>query len=163
MGPEAIRTPNHDEQGFGVGSVRRTGSLGRLLAVATAAVLLLLAGCASPGNVSQASIVIGESSQFSQAELKGAADAVLEIFRGFEDCTLVELTFSEGFSQRQRELASPSLPEGTDAVVFDSEFWVGSNGQNNGFSPNSTYRDWTWTVTRADPSAPWTVTNWGVA
>lgn len=162
MNPGAIRTPNRDDQGSGVASIRRPASIRRLLAV-SAAVLLMFTGCASPGNVSQASIVIGESSQFSQAELKSAADAVLGTFRGFEDCTLVKLTFSEAFSQRQRQLASPPLPEGTDVVVFNSEFRVGPNGQNNGFNPNSTYRDWTWTVTRAQPSAPWTVTNWGVA
>lgn len=107
-------------------------------------------------------MVIGESSQFSKAELDDAANAVLETFGEFEDCTLVELTFSEDFSQRQLDLASPPLPEGTDAVVFNSEFRVGPSGQNNGLNPNSIYRDWTWTVTRTDAS-PWTVTNYGVA
>lgn len=130
--------------------------------MATVAVLVALTGCASPGNVSGASIVIGDTSQFTQADLNAAADAVLEAFSGFEDCTLVKLTFSEEFSRRQRELASPPLPEGKGAVVFNSEFRVGPSGQNNGLNPNSTYRDWTWTVTRADASAPWTVTNYGV-
>lgn len=134
-----------------------------MLALVTTAALLVLSGCGVPGNVNQATVTLGESATFSQAELKAAADAVLETFRGFEDCTLVKLTFSEAFSRRQRELASPPLPEGAAAVVFSSEFRVGPNGQGNGFNPNSTYRDWTWTVTRAEPSAPWTVTNWGVA
>lgn len=144
-------------------SDRRSGSLRRLLAVAVAAVLLVLTGCASPGNVSQTSIMLGESSQFSKTELEDAANAVLKAFGGFDDCALVKLSFSETFSQRQLDLASPQLPEGTDAVVFNSEFRVGPNGRNGGLNPNQTYRDWTWTVTRTDASAGWTVTNYGVA
>ena len=135
----------------------------KLLALMGAAVVLVLAGCSSPGDVSRAAVTLGGSAEFSQAELRAASDAVLAAFHDFEDCTLVRLTYDEGFSDRQLSLAAGSLPEGEDAVVFTSEFWVGWNGQNNGMNPNSTYRDWTWTVTRADASAPWTVTNWGVA
>lgn len=134
----------------------------KLLGFVCVALAIVLAGCSAPGDVSQATVALGESKEFGRADLESAADAVLVTFRGFEGCTLLHLRFDEGFSQRQLSLASPPLPEGEDAVVFTSEFRVDSTGQNNGFNPNSIYRDWTWTVTRADSSEPWEVTNYGV-
>ncbi|MCW5953468.1 MAG: hypothetical protein KIT69_14535 [Propionibacteriaceae bacterium] len=135
----------------------------KLLALVCVALVVTLSGCSSPGDVSQATVTLGESEEFSHADLQSAADSVLETFRGFEGCTLMRLSFDEGFSQRQLSLASPPLPEGEDAVVFTSEFRVDSTGHDNGLVPNSIYSDWTWTVARADASAPWAVKNYGVA
>ena len=76
---------------------------------------------------------------------------------------MLRLAYDEGFSSRQIGLAQPPAQEGEDIVVFTSDFEVDWTGQRNGMNPNSTYRDWTWTVRRADASQPWTVTNWGLA
>lgn len=165
MDVEACDETSRGSRDCPVGAVARPGAgiVRRLLALVCVAFVVALAGCSSPGNVSQATVTLGESEEFSQADLQSAADAVLERFRGFEGCILMRLGFDEGFSRRQLSLASPPLPEGEDAVVFTSEFRVDSTGHNNGLVPNSIYSDWTWTVTRADPSAPWVVTNYGVA
>ena len=125
------------------------------------ALVLALIGCT--GDVSRATVTLGDSVEFSRTDLQGAADAVLAQFGDFEGCTLLRLTYDEDFSMRQVSLAAPPLPEEDQVVVFTSELWVDWTGQSNGMNPNSTYSDWTWTVRRADASAPWTVTNWGVS
>ena len=160
---EYARTPDRVEAGRGSAAGRRAGGTGhRWLALAAVAMLFVLTGCAPPGNVGQVSVTLGESTQFSRAELQAAADAVLAACQDFEDCTRVDLTFDQSFSDGQLKVAAPPLPKGRQAVVFDSEFRVGRAGQNNGLNPNSTYSGWTWTVTRTDATAPWTVTNYGV-
>ncbi len=135
--------------------------LQRTLALLSVAFVVLLAGCG--GDASRATVTLGESSTLSRADVQAAADAVLVRFSEFEGCTLLRLAYDEGFSSRQIGLAQPPAQEGEDIVVFTSDFEVDWTGQRNGMNPNSTYRDWTWTVRRADASQPWTVTNWGLA
>lgn len=134
--------------------------LQRTLALLSVAFVLLLAGCS--GDASRATVTLGDSATLSRAELQAAADAVLVQFRDFEGCTLLRLTYDEAFSAQRIPLEPPEL-EGEDIVVFTSDLAVDWTGQQNGLNPNSTYRDWTWTVRRADASHPWTVTNWGPA
>ncbi|MGC3993612.1 MAG: hypothetical protein QM779_05725 [Propionicimonas sp.] len=131
-----------------------------VFALLVATLALALGGCSSPGDVSRAAVTLGDSAVFSRADLQAAADAVLVQFREFEGCTLQRLVYDENFSTRQIALASQPRPH-EDVVVFTSQFRVGPNGQRSGLNPDSTYGAWTWTVTRADASATWTVTSWG--
>jgi hypothetical protein len=131
------------------------------MAVMGAAIVLALTGCS--GDVSRATITLGESDQFSRTEIQAAADVVLAEFGTFRGCTLLRLTYDEEFSTRQGSLSWAPPPEGDDVLLLTSDFAVDWTGGDGSLTPNSTYTGWTWEVTRTGPEAPWTVTNRGVA
>lgn len=118
--------------------------------------MLVLTGCG--GDVSQARITLGQSSQFSRDELQAAADAVLAKFKTMDGLRLEELSYDEAFSTAQL-IEEPAA--GTDVVIFDSVFKADVNGGDRSFEPNST-NNWTWQVERSGTGADWTLTNWGV-
>lgn len=123
--------------------------------------LLALAGsvllCACD-NTKNAELDLGSSSRYSAHELQMAADCVLEKFQDFESCDLTRLWYDEAFSDR-RIAEDPNLTAG-DSLILLSNFYVGLRGGNEGFNANSTYTDWSWTLTR-NASGEWEVTNYG--
>lgn len=138
-------------------------SAGRLLRLVVAflcgTVLVTLTGCG--GDVSRATVSLGESAIFSRADLQSAADAIMTRFEGFRGCTLVKLAYDEKASEEQGTPASPD-PHGGEVAVFTSEFTVDWTGGDGSLAPNST-NSWTWEVRRPNAASPWTVANYGAA
>lgn len=73
------------------------------------------------------------------------------------------MTYDEEASERQGSLTWPRPSGGVDVVIFTSDFTVDGTGGDGSLTPNSTYRDWSWELTRPGPGSPWEVTNWGMA
>lgn len=133
----------------------------RIVGLLCAVLVVVMAGCS--GDVSRATIRLGASDHYSRAELQAAADAVLEEFRRFKGCTLLALSYDEEVSERQEALTWPRPPDPIDVVIFTSDFSVDGSGSDGSLTPNSTYRGWSWEVTRPSPDLPWKVTNHGMA
>ena len=98
---------------------------------------------------------IGESGQYTAADIRRAMNVVEWRFRlGFRGCSLLELTYDEEFSAgRGREWAEQYGAE--EAIVLTSDFAVGGNGPAT-LSPNQTYRNWQWILTR-NGGGSWTL------
>lgn len=103
---------------------------------------VLIFGCAK-GDVSQVDRVVGESEIFTSRQIDKAMDAGTRDFhRNFSGCTLLKLEYDETDAQNgQTELDG-------DTIVINSSFYVDSSGASESLEPNSTYRNFRWTLTR---------------
>lgn len=48
-----------------------------------------------------------------------------------------------------------------DRIIVLSTFTTNWRSTNEGFSPNETYEDWQWILTRPTQNAAWSVEGWG--
>lgn len=120
---------------------------------------MMIAGC-SGGDVSNVHRQIGESEIYSTREIGDAMDAVQRCFsRGFEGCTLLELTYDESFSQpRADDWAEQYGAE--EAIVLTSSFYVDASGGDGCLEPDSTYRNYQWILVRSGWGG-WKLKTWG--
>lgn len=127
-------------------------------------VVIWLTACfTKPGSVENVKIDLGTSSKFSQDELESAADSVLKKFPDFEDCILTDLWYDEEVSNREVATFHKTKDDPNNSIILLSNFDVGPGGYDGGFSPNSTYPDWKWTLTRNGVDGKWEVIGWGYA
>jgi len=137
----------------------------RFLAVArlsllAAAVALALTACTSPGATDNASVDLGQSSRFSQADRQAAVDVTLTWFKAtMKGCDLTGLRYSDADQSVYSVTSSQGVPDG-NSIVLVADFHVDASGGDGSLNPNS---DYTWQVYlgRADASSPWTVKDWG--
>ncbi|MFV0412367.1 MAG: DUF4829 domain-containing protein [Oscillospiraceae bacterium] len=122
---------------------------------------LLLQCVGKPGKTENVKITLGASSQFSENELQAAANAVLKRFVGFEDCTLTELWYDEGFSNSTVAQYHATKNDPANGIALLSNFDVGPSGGDGSFNPNTTYSHWNWILTRSGATGHWKVIDWG--
>ncbi len=130
-------------------------------------VLLSLTIYKHSDKTSQAPIIIGASSKFTQEELNSAVQSVKQRFKDFEGCKLTKLWYDEEKSNRfiegylQHGKGSTNGVTASNVVVLLSDFDVDSSGGDGSLNPNSTYTDWKWILIRDDGDKPWRVDDWG--
>ncbi len=131
----------------------RTRILALLLALC-----LLSALCACTRSFT---LELGSSAQYSENEIRDAADAVMKKFAGFHGCRMKRLSYA-GDEQSARELEDCRAmhPEAayTRCIVFDSVFRPPFTS-GGAWEPNTTYT-WTWTVAASEHGG-WEVVNYG--
>lgn len=138
--------------------IRRTVALCAILLLCT-----MLSSCASkpnPGTTGNAKLEIGESSVFTESEIRTAMDCVLVKFQDFEGCNLTRLWYDE---ERSDDFFYHN--SGVNQIMLLSDFTTDSTHgywySDSGFEPNSTYTDWQWSLTRDNPEGEWKVKDWG--
>lgn len=132
----------------------------------TTLVLLLAVFCTACGSKSGQSsdtkITIGDSSIFSKQEIQDAIDSVKAKFKEFDGCTMTHIWYDE---ENTRDAAIESTEDygvsNTNIIIIESDFDVDSSGGDIGLNANSSYEDWSWTLTRKDKDSSWEVVDYG--
>ncbi len=119
------------------------------------------------GKTNHAVIDTRDSSQFTQKEIRQAADTVLRKFPDFIDCDLTELWYDEEKSNRTIESymtsgkGSRNNVRKENVIVLFSNFNTGRLSGEDGFSPNSRYENWNWILIRENADSQWKIDDWG--
>ena len=124
---------------------------------------MMLSSCVSkpkPGTTANAKFEIGESSVFTESEIRAAMDSVLTKFADFEGCDLTRLWYGE---KRSDDFFYRN--GGVNQIMLLSDFTTDSThgywNSNSGFKSDSAYTDWQWSLTRDNPESNWKVKDWG--
>jgi len=134
------------------------------------ALCLSLSACRNPGIINNAEIDYGNSTSFSEAEIKSAMEVVFSKFRDFEGCDLIKLWYDEEKSDTiiKRDISSDggntiknSGAEPENIIILFSDFYVDASGGDGGFNPDSTYTDWIWILIRDSTNDNWKIVDWG--
>ena len=117
---------------------------------------LLLSACG--GDVSHVRRIPGESELYSDGEIRSAMKVVADFFRReFDGCTMTEIRYEEEkYAERQRAEAQNY---GAEVIILLTDFMVDSSGGGGSLNPNSTYRNYQWTLTRT--LFGWELQDWG--
>lgn len=119
--------------------------------------LFSISGC-KHGKIDDVEINIGESALYTEAELRDAADEVIDEFsKEFDGCTLQELKYDEEESLRQADEWAKQY-DAEEAVVLSSRFTVSSSYENGPFSPGDTHY-YSWILVRNN--GDWELKTWG--
>lgn len=111
--------------------------------------LLCLIACSSESNVSNINKRIGESNDYTEEEIKGAMDVVVEQFKStdYNGCTLTDLWYDEdAVAKQQAELAKKYNVE--EVIVILSNFKTGSLSYDNPLTSYTTYNDYRWILVK---------------
>ena len=126
-----------------------------LLSLMLCAALLTACGGGDVRNVERNP---GESQLYSDGEINSAMNEVLDFFqKEFDGCTMTEIRYDEEkYAERQR---MESEDHGREVIVLLTDFTVDSSGGDGSLNPNSTYRNYQWTLTRT--LFGWKLEDWG--
>ena len=111
-------------------------------------------------------IDLGTSARFTDEEMQGAADAVLDKFGEFKGCKLLRVWYDEAASDKyiagEQENPNSAIflfpPEHVVVLYSDFRSPVRASG---GFNPNQVYEGWSWILAREGAGRPWQVVNYG--
>ena len=119
--------------------------------------LVLLTACGG-GDVRNVKRIPGESQLYSEGEINSAMNVVLDFFqKEFDGCTMTEIRYEEQkYAERQR---LESEDYGREVIILLTDFDVDSSGGDGSLNPNSTYRNYQWTLTRT--LFGWKLQDWG--
>ena len=119
--------------------------------------LVLLTACGG-GDVRNVKRIPGESQLYSEGEINSAMNVVLDFFqKEFDGCTMTEIRYEEEkYAERQR---LESEDYGREVIILLTDFDVDSSGGDGSLNPNSTYRNYQWTLTRT--LFGWELQDWG--
>ena len=119
---------------------------------------ILLCGCG--GDVRHAERTRDPSERYNQKEIDRAMDVVERFFRKeFAGCVLEELIYDNGFSEDRAPGWEKQYGE-EEAIVILSVFSVDGSGGDGSLTPNSTYRNYQWILTRSG-NGEWELRTWG--
>ena len=128
----------------------------RMLALLLLATVLLTA-CGG-GNVRHVKREMGESALYSQGEIRAAMNEVVGFFRKeFDGCILTGLEYDEGRMGERQQMEAEEL--GREVIILLAEFRVDGSGGDGSLNPNSTYRNYQFTLTRT--LLGWEIRDWG--
>ena len=121
---------------------------------------LTLCGCGGGGNASEVQVITGESALFSEREIEQSMEVAMNHFRReFDGCTMTKIVYIESWSQAAA--AEWAQQYGADeGIILYSSFDVDASGGDGSFTPNSTYSNWQWILTR-DQGGDWVLRTWG--
>ena len=119
--------------------------------------LVLLTACGG-GDVRNVKRIPGQSQLYSDGEINYAMREVIHFFRReFEGCTMTEIRYDEGkYAERQ---STESEDYGREVIILLTDFTVDSSGGDGSLNPDSTYRNYQWTLTRT--LFGWKLQDWG--
>ena len=119
--------------------------------------LVLLTACGG-GDVRNVKRNPGESQLYSEGEINFAMNEVIDFFeKEFDGCTMTEIRYDEEkYAKRQ---SAESEDYGSDVMILLTDFDVDSSGGDGSLNPNSTYRNYQWTLTRT--LFGWEIRDWG--
>ena len=117
-------------------------------------VLLGLAGCSDAVSVG------GFSSKYMNSDdYDAAVQEVMTYFSSFEGCTLKKIGYAGDDVVKAEAEARGLAPE--EVIVLTSTFETDGENHDNGLEPDTTYEDYTWTLTRDTTAGLWEVTDHG--
>lgn len=130
-----------------------------LVALGVLMALLLPSG----GNVQSAKHIAHATDLYTKEDIEAAFDAIeSEFASGFKRCALKELRYDDEIEAQYLDETPEHKQKGTgDRIVVLSEFTTDWRAADEGFSPNDSYEDWQWILTRPSQGAPWKVVDWG--
>lgn len=111
---------------------------------------------APQGDSNNAKISVDHSKKFSKDEIEQAVEIVKEKFKSFNDCKMTEIWYDEKFAENANK-------ENKNTIILLSNFKTGKKSASEGFEPNYTYENWTWTLVRKNEQSPWRLVSWGVS
>ena len=121
--------------------------------------MLALTGCGG-GDASQVQLITGKSELFTQREIENAMETAMNHFRKeFDGCTMTKIEYDEEKS-RAAALEWARQYGADEAIVIYSTFDVDASGGDGSFTPNSTYSNWKWVLTRSG-GGNWVLRTWG--
>lgn len=113
--------------------------------------------CACGGDVGNVKTRIGESSLYTEGEIKAAMGVVKSHFsREFENCVLTDLWYDEDPAEAEEWADQYHAKE---AIILYSNFEAGPAAGDGSLNPNSTYSNWKWILVRN--SGSWQLKTWG--
>ena len=119
-------------------------------------VVLLFSGCG--GHTLAVNRIVGESTVYSETEIKSAMNVVTRKFRsGFRGCVLLELRYDEEKTLRETERREEQGETG-EILVLSSKFYVGKS--DGSLTPGMTYEGWTWELEKT-VLGDWKLANYG--
>ena len=119
--------------------------------------LVLLTACGG-GDVRNVRRIPGESQLYSNGEINSAMKEVVDFFqKEFDGCTMTEIRYEEEKYAKRQRLESEDY--GREVIILLTDFDVDSSGGDGSLNPNSTYRNYQWTLTRT--LFGWELQGWG--
>ena len=119
--------------------------------------LTLLSACGG-GDVSEVGRSIGTCELYSVHQIEDAMNEVLDFFqKEFDGCTMTEIRYEEEKYAKRQRLESEDY--GREVIILLTDFDVDSSGGDGSLNPNSTYRNYQWTLTRT--LFGWKLQDWG--
>ena len=121
------------------------------------------------GTVNNAEVNCGSSILYSEAEIESAFEVVITHFRSsFGGCDLRRLWYDEERSDNfilayksftdEDTIEISKLPhESGNTIVILSDVYIYAVGGHEAFSPDSTYTDWYWVLTRNSENESWSI------
>ena len=121
----------------------------RIAAVLT--VLLIAAFCFTACS----GVTVGalKSDIFKDEEYEEAVACVQEYFKNFEGCEMKKIEYA-GDDVVKAEAENRGV-DVNNIIVLKSTFKTDGEDHHNGLEPDTTYEDYTWTLVREGPGAPW--------
>ena len=108
--------------------------------------LVLLTACGG-GDVRNVKRNPGESQLYSNGEINSAMKEVIDFFqKEFDGCTMTEIRYEEEKYAERQSLESEDY--GREVIILLTDFDVDGSGGDGSLNPNSTYRNYQWTLTR---------------
>jgi hypothetical protein len=112
------------------------------------------------GDVSSVKRTVTTSEVYSQQDINGAMDIVVNYFKkNFKGCTLTNLWYEESVSVPVSEDWAKQY-NADECIILFSSFDVDSSGGDGSLNPNDTYSNWQWILVR-DKSSTWELKDWG--
>jgi hypothetical protein len=133
---------------------------------------LSLSSCKVPsfGTTNNVEVDFGNSTFYSEVEIKSATEAVLTKFRDFAGCDLLRLWYDEEMSDRiiQIDMSSGGMnaikssgAEPENVIILFSDFYAGPSSGGGGFNPDFKYTNWMWILIRDSKNEEWKIVAWG--
>lgn len=134
-------------------------AIGTLIIFGTIAAALFSSG----GDTKSVQRIAAPTSLYGEADISSAFDAVEATFASdFTGCALKELRYNGEIERTYSDDELDRKQTGAeDRIIVLSTFTTNWRSTNEGFSPNETYEDWQWILTRPTQNAAWSVEGWG--
>ncbi len=121
--------------------------------------ILILSGCGG-GDASEVQVITGTSDFYKEAEIESAMEVAMNYFRKeFDGCTMTKIAYNENKSQAAQTAWAENYGA-EEGIVLYSSFQVDASGGDGSFTPNSTYHNWQWVLTR-NGGGKWVLRTWG--
>ena len=154
---------------------------GTILLIVVIIVILLFVSCiptwrelyydlkpTKPGITENVEIDHGNSTKFSEAEIRSAMDAVFVKFVDFKGCEMFRIWYDEKVSDHEASLFfkrdNNDVVDMNNYIVLLTDFYVDpSVGGGSPWTQDTVYPEFKWTLTRETPDGEWTISGWGYA
>jgi hypothetical protein len=112
-------------------------------------------------------MTIGDSKEFTKAEIQSAMDCAAKKLKEFGGCTLTDIWYDESKSDNAANdylstgKGSTNGATAGNVIVLYSNFNVDASGGDGSLNRNSTYEKWCWILIRDSKNGAWRADDWG--